>query len=179
MTTELEVTGTRQEYGFPEKPDARQVQCWTRQELFLAEYSNCGAINVSAAGASISVEGYNYWLTADTYSFQKRFGLAQQQYLEKMAIEADRRAIEGVDHPVIHQGVITDTYKTYSDNLLMFRMKKLDPSYREAAITVELGMDQLLSYMQKRQAEDSQALPPADKIIEHVSSDDVPPWSEK
>ena len=39
--------------------------------------------------------------------------------------------MEGVDHPVIFKGEITDTYKTYSDNLLLFRMNKLDPSYRE------------------------------------------------
>ena len=45
--------------------------------------------------------------------------------------EINRRAIEGVDHPVIHQGVITATYKQYSDNLLMFRAKRLDPEYRD------------------------------------------------
>ena len=45
--------------------------------------------------------------------------------------EIRRRAIEGVDHPVIHQGVITATYKQYSDNLLMFRAKRLDPEYRD------------------------------------------------
>ena len=50
--------------------------------------------------------------------------------LGKLEAEINRRAIEGVDHPVIHQGVITDTYKQYSDNLLMFRAKRLDPSYR-------------------------------------------------
>ena len=49
----------------------------------------------------------------------------------KVEAEIDRRSIEGIDHPVIHQGVITDTYKTYSDNLLMFRAKRLDPEYRD------------------------------------------------
>ena len=63
--------------------------------------------------------------------FQKRFEIAQSRFLEKMGREADRRGMEGVDHPVVYKGEITTTYKDYSDNLLMFRMKKLDPSYRE------------------------------------------------
>ena len=53
------------------------------------------------------------------------------EYVEKLEAEVDRRAIEGIDHPVIYKGSITDTYKEYSDNLLMFRLKKLRPEYRE------------------------------------------------
>ena len=49
----------------------------------------------------------------------------------KLDAEINRRAIEGIDHPVIYKGEITATYKQYSDNLLMFRAKRLDPSYRD------------------------------------------------
>ena len=51
--------------------------------------------------------------------------------LGKLDAEINRRAIEGVDHPVIYKGEITTTYKEYSDNLLMFRAKRLDPEYRD------------------------------------------------
>ena len=57
--------------------------------------------------------------------------------IEEMEIEMDRRGLEGVDHPVICQGKITDTYKQFSDNLLVFRAKKLDPSYRENYTAME------------------------------------------
>ena len=71
------------------------------------------------------------WKRTDVYGFNKRLALAEREYLEKLEAEADRRGVEGVDHPVIHKGIITDTYKQYSDNLLMFRMKRLQPEYRE------------------------------------------------
>jgi len=45
--------------------------------------------------------------------------------------EIDRRAVEGVDKPVIYKGEITGTYMEYSDNLLKFRRKQRDPSYRD------------------------------------------------
>ena len=51
--------------------------------------------------------------------------------LGTLEAEIHRRAVEGVDHPVIHQGVITTTFKQYSDNLLMFKAKRLDPQYRD------------------------------------------------
>ena len=60
------------------------------------------------------------------YGFKKRKAAAAQLFLGKVEAEINRRAIDGVDHPVIHQGVVTGTYKQYSDNLLMFRAKRLD-----------------------------------------------------
>ena len=67
----------------------------------------------------------------DTYGFKKRKAWALQTFMGKVEAEINRRAIDGVDHPVIHQGKITGTYKQYSDNLLMFRAKRLDPQYRD------------------------------------------------
>lgn len=63
----------------------------------------------------------------------------EQEYVEKLEAEVDRRAIEGIDHPVIYKGSITDSYKEYSDNLLMFRLKKLRPEYRENYAAPEKG----------------------------------------
>jgi len=50
-----------------------------------------------------------------------------------MEREVIRRGLEGVDKPLHHKGYLTgDTVKEYSDNLLMFQMKALDPDrYRE------------------------------------------------
>ena len=45
--------------------------------------------------------------------------IAEQEYVEKLEAEVNRRAIEGIDHPVIYKGSITDTYKEYRDNLLI------------------------------------------------------------
>lgn len=51
---------------------------------------------------------------------------------ERMESEAFRRAVEGVDEPVYHQGVAVDTVKKYSDTLLIFMLKSRRPEkYRE------------------------------------------------
>ena len=129
MTTEL--TGSPQEYGFPEKPLARELNTWALQETFLSAFAETGAVNHSAKAAGHSVEAYHHWVTADTYMFQKRLELAANCKLESMVLEIDRRAFDGYDHPVIHKGIITGTYKAYDPQLAMFRVKKLDPSYRD------------------------------------------------
>ena len=71
-TEEMEPGGSPEEYGFPASPTAAQARTWTRQEMFLAEYSNCGAINVSAAAAGHSVEAYYYWISTDHVSKEAR-----------------------------------------------------------------------------------------------------------
>ena len=65
------------------------------------------------------------------HGFKKRRALADRSASAVVEAEVHRRAIEGIDHQVIYKGEITDTYKEYSDNLLMFRAKRLDPSYRD------------------------------------------------
>ena len=65
--------------------------------------------------------------------------MADRSALGVVEAEVHRRAIEGVDHPVIYKGEITDTYKEFSDNLLMFRAKRLDPSYRDNYVGQDKG----------------------------------------
>jgi len=45
--------------------------------------------------------------------------------------EADRRAIEGVEEPVYQKGKLVGKVRKFSDALLMFRIKKLNPAYRD------------------------------------------------
>lgn len=82
-----------------------------------------------------------YQLRQRDDEFARGFELAMAEYQVKLEEECDRRAYEGTNHPVIHQGEITDTYKTYSDTLLMFRLKKLDPSYRDSTKIELTGKD--------------------------------------
>ena len=179
MSTDLDlaISPTPQDYGFPAVPNAYEVTRWAMQERFLTEYSLCGAITKAAAASGCSVHSHENWVKGDAWGYQKRYADAQQVCLDKKALEADRRALEGVDHPVVYQGKITATHKDYSDNLLMFRMKKLDPSYRDNYSLVLEVPDELLAYMQKRQAEDQKALPEAGKVIEHKPNV-PPPWED-
>jgi hypothetical protein len=47
--------------------------------------------------------------------------------------EAIRRATEGVLEPQFYKGTICGYKTNYSDALLMFVLRKLDPSYRDSA----------------------------------------------
>jgi hypothetical protein len=52
--------------------------------------------------------------------------------LERLEIEADRRAVDGFDEPVFHEGKVVGKKRRYSDTLLIFRLKALAPKrYRE------------------------------------------------
>lgn len=178
MLEDANPIGTPQEYGFPINPNPAQLRCWTRQEAFLAEFAHCGAVNVSASVAGHSVASYEFWVSQDTYGFQKRYDLAQACYLENCVIEIDRRAFEGINKPIYYKGKLIDTIKDYSDNLAMFRVKKLDPSYRDSHDIVLVDIpDEVMAAL--RSAKQRDVLAPVDesKIIEH-KSDVPPPWSE-
>lgn len=64
--------------------------------------------------------------------FAKAWDEAVDAAVEAMEAEADRRALEGVDEPVFHNGEEVGSRKRYSDTLLIFRLKALRPEkYRE------------------------------------------------
>ena len=82
--------------------------------------------------------------TVDSYrrkhsDFQRQWDDALAEGLGRMEIEAGRRAVEGTDKPVYYQGIECGAVREYSDTLLMFLMKKRDPSYARSQSQVELS----------------------------------------
>lgn len=63
--------------------------------------------------------------------WEEAYEMGVQVQLAQLEDEADRRGREGVDEPVYYLGKVVGQVKKYSDALLMFRMKKLDPTYRD------------------------------------------------
>lgn len=122
---------TPQDYGLPANPSSADLQRWARQERYLEALSRSGSTGAAAAEAGIPVGTAQSWDFNDTHSFKRRRAVALESFMGRVEAEINRRAIEGIDKPVIYQGRITGTYKEYSDNLLMFRAKKLDPSYKD------------------------------------------------
>ena len=98
-----------QDFGFPAKPNAAQIRAWSSQQLWLEAFTRTGGVGAACAEVGISVSTAEHWDNQDLYGFKKRKAAAAQMFLGKVEAEINRRAIEGVDHPVIHQGVITDT----------------------------------------------------------------------
>ena len=133
------VTGTPESFGFPANPTVPESKRWAMQESFLAKFSKTHLLCASADAAGISPQAVEQWRhevdghsgTLNTFNFPKRFNMASLRYQETLDAEIDRRGVEGIDKPIYYKGEKVDTIKEYSDNLLMFRRKKLDPSYRD------------------------------------------------
>src|SRR5215510_15222793 len=98
------------------------------QKAFLQAYLKHGTIYHACLDAEIARVTHYDWLERDK-GYAKAFKDAQACYLEILEREADRRAREGFDEPVFHKGEVCGHVRKYSDTLLIFRMKKLDPSY--------------------------------------------------
>ena len=103
-----------------------------------------------AAGQTVSaaalVSGYSrravYDWRAAAEAFRERWDEAVAMAIERMEAEADRRAVEGTLEPVFYQGDECGHVRRYSDTLLIFRLKALDPQkYRERASLEHTGKD--------------------------------------
>ena len=99
---------------------------------FLAAFAECGNIRESAEVAGIGRRTHYTWLETDV-DYAAAFAEAQENAVEALEAEARRRAVEGVEEPVgWYKGVAGGSVRRYSDNLLMFLLKGLQPDkYRE------------------------------------------------
>lgn len=65
-------------------------------------------------------------------SFKQEIDDAQEEYQATIHMEIHRRAIEGVDKGIYHQGVCVEYEKVYSDSLLVKMADTHNPEYKEA-----------------------------------------------
>ncbi len=102
-----------------------------RQEAFLAEYRQCATITHAAAIALISRQRHYKWLDNDP-AYVTPFEEAKVEATDALVSEARRRAIQGVEEPILYKGEVVKTIKKYSDTLLIFLLKGALPEvYRE------------------------------------------------
>jgi len=101
------------------------------KKRYIKCYAKLGFTKKSATAAGIRYRTLSIWRLADP-EFALQELEAKQTYLEKLEFEADRRAVDGVEKGVYFQGDKVDTELKYSDQLLMFRLKKLDSDYRDS-----------------------------------------------
>jgi hypothetical protein len=115
-----------------------------------------GTVTRAAKEIRMDRRNHSRWMNADP-DYREQFNQAKRIYTERLEAECDRRAVEGVvrqqfykgqpivlpcdpDEPGAVEIVGADGKKAwvrpyfereYSDNLLMFRLKRLDPAYRD------------------------------------------------
>ncbi len=85
---------------------------------------------------------YMYTLREADAVFAAEWDCAIEQGTDALEDEARRRAVDGVEEPVYHQGVQCGTTRRYSDNLLTLLLKARRPEkYRERTSMELTGKD--------------------------------------
>jgi hypothetical protein len=100
------------------------------KKAFCRAYAEIGTITHAAQKLGIGHGLVEDWRREDP-DFVKDFEGAAVEYVHKLEREADRRGVEGIDKGIYYKGEKVDVEREYSDTLLIFRLKRLDPAYRE------------------------------------------------
>jgi hypothetical protein len=153
---------TPQDWGFPEKPTHRELQCWENQQRFLRRYAERGKFVLSAADAGISIQAIYKWQHSDKFNFNKRFELAYQAYRETLEEDMDE--------------YIRET-KHNSQIIQIFRMKAAWPEkYRDDAKPQQTDAAQelldRLTAMAARDIEERRRLESQSTSVEYRELDD-------
>lgn len=113
-----------------------------KKESFLESFGRIGTVTGAAQAVGISRQTHYDWLESDP-DYPKAFADRIEEAADRLENEARRRAVAGVEEPVVYQGVIQTTLNSqgqripvtvrkYSDVLLIFLMKGAMPhKYRE------------------------------------------------
>lgn len=108
-----------------------------KRAAFLAELSKVP--NVTRAARLIGMSRrYMYEVREADEEFARQWDEAIDEGVETLEAEVHRRGFDGVDKPVTFQGMITDTYKEYSDTLAIFLLKAHRPDRYRDNTKVEL-----------------------------------------
>lgn len=104
-----------------------------QRESFLANLAATGNVSRSAQAVGRSRGGF-YKLKRTEVEFSEAWDQAMEAAADELEAEARRRAVDGVDEPIVYRGAVakdadgrTVTVKRYSDVLLMFLLNGARP----------------------------------------------------
>lgn len=102
-----------------------------RKAAFCAALAMTGIVKRACEAVDITRQTAYEWRDEDP-EFAAAWEKALKVGVGELEDEAHRRAFEGYDKPIVHQGAITGTFKEYSDTLAIFLLKAHNPEkYRE------------------------------------------------
>lgn len=117
------------------------AQTAAKKKEMLEAFSLLGTVSKACQRVGMDRRSHYVWMKDDP-EYAADFVSANDRFIESLEHEVFRRGVVGIDKPIIHQGKLmtrTDdngkevplTVKEFSDSLLMFRLKKERPEYRE------------------------------------------------
>jgi hypothetical protein len=104
-----------------------------RKQRLLEEIAKVGILEVAAIRAGIQRMQHYRWMADPEYA--EAYAAAQRESDAKLEAEVRRRGEEGYKRAVWHMGKKVGEETVYSDNLLMFYVKRRMPEYRDVNST--------------------------------------------
>lgn len=115
----------------------------SNRATFLARVARTGQMAASAKAIGVTETTVGAARKRDP-EFDAAVREALALYSDGLEAEAHRRAVEGVDRDVYHNGKKVGKEKRYSDTLLLAMLKRRIPDYRERAVDVNVGQGGVL-----------------------------------
>ncbi len=113
--------------------------CTPKKRAFLAAYAMTAQVASAAEAAKCNRRAHYNWLKGDP-EYAEAFEQAKAEASDILEAEAVRRANLGVDEPVFYQGKECGKIRRYSDTLLIFLLKAMNPGkYRDSATIEHTG----------------------------------------
>ncbi len=130
--TSLTRTGLDESH-VPKHPARRPIRHikTPKKAAVLAAYPHTGTVKQACETANVARGSHYEWLKTDP-EYAAAFEDAREQFTESLEAEAVRRAREGYEEPVFHNGKIIGHRRRFSDLLMIFLLKANNPDrYRE------------------------------------------------
>jgi hypothetical protein len=112
-----------------------------KRRLFLDILSKTGQVTEAARAVGYTSTQYLHLLRRNDEEFAEQWALAVEGAKDVLEAEAVRRAHEGVLEPDYYKGSVVGYTPKYSDTLLMFVLKKLDPAYRDTGRSGDVNVN--------------------------------------
>jgi hypothetical protein len=124
--------------------DAREAKATARRKrAFLAAFRLSGNVSEAAAAAKVHRSTHYEWLVDTAYAAE--FEQAQGEAADMLVAEARRRAVNGVEEPVIHQGQLMGAWVNDKGETVSSET----PGARLIPLTVTKKSDTLLIFLIK------------------------------
>lgn len=100
-------------------------------EITLSTYARTGRWSAAAKMAGVSTYSIQK-LRSDNAEFDELCSSAESEYEGTVLAEVHRRAIEGIEEPIVAKGEIIGVVRRYSDRLLELEARRVSKQVREA-----------------------------------------------
>jgi len=121
------------------KPRIKRGQIPRVRKKFLAHLLKSAAVFESARKAGVNPRTVYRWKEQDK-AFAAEWELAIEEYIQRLEEKTDRRAVQGIPKGIYYEGKRVAIEQTYSDALLMFRLKRFRPELYRDFVSGSLGL---------------------------------------